>query len=533
MSRWWLRYLQFTALLSGGLVMVIEVLGSRVIGPFFGVSLYVWTSLITVTLLALALGYAVGGWLADRGRSADQLYGVLMLAGFATLLIPVARAPVLAACAPLGLRLGSLTATLLLFGPSLFLLGCVSPYLVRLAAQDLARLGRTVGTLYALSTAGSVIGTVLTGFVLIAWLGADDIFRLAAGLLLALAASYFVLVRRRWLALAALAAPLLVGSPGVPTEMRMPDGTTIEQVADAQSFYGRIKIVDYRFGDLHTREMTIDGLVQGGIDVTSGLSIYEYAYLLQYLPVALHPEGRSCLVVGIGAGIVPRWYSQRGIATDAVDIDPEVVEMAREHFAFAIGGEVHLADARAFLAARGKRYDYLIIDVFNGDVTPAHLLSVEALRQIKRRLTDSGILAANFVAEAGGQDAGLLAIVHTLREVFEQVEVAPAFAEQEDDSIGNVVLLAYDGPPRRPQFERLGSTAVHPLAAAGVHAGIQRRITVPVDPDGLLLTDDFNPVDVIDSGLRERVRRGILETTHWKLLLGANDGTVTPRNPAS
>ena len=74
MSRWWLRYLQFTALLSGGLVMVIEVLGSRVIGPFFGVSLYVWTSLITVTLLALALGYAVGGWLADRGRSADQLY---------------------------------------------------------------------------------------------------------------------------------------------------------------------------------------------------------------------------------------------------------------------------------------------------------------------------------------------------------------------------------------------------------------------------------------------------------------------------
>ena len=74
---------------------------------------------------------------------------------------------------------------------------------------------------------------------------------------------------------------------------------------------------------------------------------------------------------------------------------------------------------------------------------------------------------------------------------------------------------------------------MHPLAAAGVHAGIQRRITVPVDPDGLLLTDDFNPVDVIDSGLRERVRRGILETTHWKLLLGANDGTVTPRNPAS
>ncbi len=149
-TRAFLGFLLLTAVLCGGLVMVIEVLGSRVIGPFFGVSLFVWTSLISVALIALALGYAVGGWLADRRDRPGWLYAIIALAGVATLLVPLARGAVLDLTVPLGLRTGSFTATLLLFGPALWLLGMVSPYLVKLARRESASLGFTVGGFYAL-----------------------------------------------------------------------------------------------------------------------------------------------------------------------------------------------------------------------------------------------------------------------------------------------------------------------------------------------------------------------------------------------
>ncbi|MBN4079556.1 fused MFS/spermidine synthase, partial [Beggiatoa alba] len=168
-SRSFLIYLLATAVLSGALVMVIQVLGSRVVGPFFGVSLFVWTSLITVTLLALAGGYAIGGMLADRLQKPAYLFTIILVAGTLVLFIPILKGPVLKACLPLGLRGGAFASTLILFGPVLLLLGCVSPYLVKLAAREMKNLGRVVGGLYALSTLGSTAGTVLTGFVLIAY----------------------------------------------------------------------------------------------------------------------------------------------------------------------------------------------------------------------------------------------------------------------------------------------------------------------------------------------------------------------------
>jgi len=133
---------RITAAICGAFVMVLEVLGSRVIGPFFGVSLFVWTSLITVTLVALSIGYAAGGVLSDKKSSPDYLYGIILLSGILVMLIPVVRRPVLLAFQSYGLRMGSFLSTSLLFGPSLILLGCVSPYIVRLAAKEIRSFGR-------------------------------------------------------------------------------------------------------------------------------------------------------------------------------------------------------------------------------------------------------------------------------------------------------------------------------------------------------------------------------------------------------
>ena len=179
-SPWFFAYLMLTAVLCGGFVMVVEVLGSRVIGPFFGVGLFVWTSLIAVALLSLALGYWIAGYWADKREHPDYLFGIIIVGGLLVLLIPFLKGIVLELCMPLGLRWGAFTSTLLLFGPPLFVLGCVSPYLIKIATKEFHLIGRTVGRFYALSTLGSTVGTTATGFFLIANFRVDSVFVLSA-----------------------------------------------------------------------------------------------------------------------------------------------------------------------------------------------------------------------------------------------------------------------------------------------------------------------------------------------------------------
>jgi len=517
-SRTFLAYLLFTAMVCGALVMVIEVLGSRVIGPFFGVSLFVWTSLITVTLISLAFGYAVGGVVADRHRSPDYLFLIIFLAGVLTLLIPVFQTALLKTTVPLGLRGGAFASSLVLFGPVLFLLGCVSPYLVRIAASEMGHIGRTVGTLYAVSTMGSVIGTVLTGFVLIAYLGVNRIFQLSGLILIALAVGYFVMWRRHFVALAALLIPAFVTPPALAPTKVMGNGMVVSVVAARESFYGNVKVVDYRYGHRHTRELIIDGLNQGGIDVGNGLSIYAYVYLLEMIPLGLNPTGRHGLVLGLGPGLVAGRYAARGVRMDVVDIDPNVVAMAEKYFGFKRSGEVYIEDARWFVQNTDRRYDYVIVDVFNGDTTPHHLLSVEAVQAVSQRLRPGGIVAINFIGSLVDKPMMTASIVRTLDSVFDRVELYPAFEAGNDQFFGNLVAVAYNGPERtiRPNPDPL---AMHSWARATVRTSLNARFSFPKQTPALLLRDDYNPIDVRDAWLKEYVRGTILDETDWDILL--------------
>jgi spermidine synthase len=518
-SRAFSAYLIATAIVCGALVMVIEVLGSRVIGPFFGVSLFVWTSLITVTLVALAAGYAAGGILADRRGSPDMLYGIILLAGVFTLLIPLLKGPVLKATLSWGLRAGALSSSLALFGPALFLLGCVSPYLVRIAARELQSLGRTVGLFYAFSTAGSFIGTVLTGFVLIAAFGVDTIFLVVGALLLALGAGHFVLLRRRWSAALVLILPLLLAPPARPAAKVLDNGTTATRVHAKDTPYGSLAVVDYTYGPLHHRDLMIDGLTQGGIDVDSRLSLYPYAYALQFLPYALNPSGATCLVIGLGAGVVPVWYEQRGVRTDVVDIDPEVVAAARQFFGFSVSGDVITADARYYLNTTTKRYDYVILDVFNGDTTPGHVLSREALLLVRARMSDRGILAVNLIGSVGRDRFMTASVIRTLEGVFREVNLYPLFEPAENEGNGNITVIASPAP--LPPFDRsvVEGFPVHPQAEPAVARYLGRPYRFPSDAAAVVLTDDYNPIDVFDVRLKEWLRRSILENIDRDILI--------------
>ncbi len=527
-SRGRLVLLGGTSLVCGAAIMVVEVLGSRVIGPFFGVSLFVWTSLITVTMISLALGYAMGGLVADRMRNLDTLYRIILLAGLAVVAIPLMKSPILKLCRPLGLRLGAFTSSLLLFGPSLFLLGCVSPYVIKAAAREVSKIGTTVGLFYAISTTGSIIGTIATGFILISYLRVSTIFTVTGLVLVALGLGYALFHRRFW-GVAALLAALLPPPSAEPGLSRlMPSGTRVTLVESIDSHYGSLKVVEYSYGPRRTRELIIDGFVQGGIDVRDGLSVYAYNYLMQLLPRAVKPDGKRCLVLGLGAGLIPQWYEARGVETVAVEIDPDIVGLARDYFGFQGEKNVRIEDARTFLAHGETHYDYVILDVFNGDVTPAHLLTVEAFRSVRSRLSRDGVLAINYAGPFTERNQMTASVLRTLGEVFRTVEVYPTFDPAKESS-GNMAILAYDSDPVALGPDLFMAQPIHPMARPAAVGSVTWKGPLPKSKDAFILTDDYSPVDLRDSWYRELLRDRILKTTHWDILL-ARSRWVRPRN---
>ena len=513
-------YLMFTTALCGGLVMVVEVLGARVIGPYFGVSLYVWTALITVTLLSLSAGYALGGYLSDKHPTAPWLYGLIITSGVLVMLVPSLKPWAIQLSVPLGLRGGALVSAILLFAPALLLLGCVSPYVVKIAAREWASLGRTVGVLYALSTLGSMVGTALAGYVIIGFVGVSRAFHLCGALLVLLGLVYFIVYARRLGALAcaaAVSAFLWLPERGLPTAV-MADGTTVRLIESRDSFYGNVKVVEYHGTQMQTRELLIDGLVQGGIDQRSGLSIYEYAYLLESLPLEVKPDARSALIVGLGAGVIADRLQQRNIAVDVVDIDPVVVQMAEKHFNLRMKRPVVIEDARYFLAQEGPRYDIIIMDAFSGDSTPSHLLTREALERVKARLAPDGVLALNVIGDAKTGPWLAPAIVGTLQTQFSEIAAFPLFDPSDRHArTANLVLIAANRPVAQALTTRI--PVAHALARSTLDLGLRQGRLLPRYPNPLVLTDDFNPLDVLDVELHENIRKTILETTPAAILL--------------
>ena len=516
--------LLFTAILCGGLIMVIEVLGSRVIGPFFGVSLFIWTSLISVAMISLALGYGLGGRFADRFPDPKYLYLIIFIAGVFVLLIPVTKAWVIQFTIPFGLRLGSFTATVLLFGPSLFLLGCVSPYIIKIAAGEMANIGRTVGGFYALSTVGSVIGTAGTGFVLIAWLGIDDIFQLTGGLLIGLATTYFLLQKLYRYSIGLILFPaLMIIQPDTDYPTVFTDsGVKVQLLDNVDSHYGNLKVVEYQYQQIRLRELLIDGLVQGGIDQSNGLSVYPYPYFLQLLPLAIKPDIDNALMIGMGAGVISKGLEDNNIVTDVVDIDPEIFLMAQKWFGANPDGDYIVQDARYFLTTSTKQYDLIIFDVFTGDTTPGHLLSQEAMKLISEKMSPDGVLAINLAADLSGHGFMTASIIKTLKSLFDQVEIYPTFEMTDQSQSGNIAVLAYMGKQVTPDLRSVRTANIHSLASKDVYQNIGTTYTIPDNQAAIILSDDYNPIDVYDAEYREQLRKNIIETTPLEILIYSN-----------
>jgi len=498
-----------TVFLCGAVVLILEILGSRLLAPFFGSTIFVWSSLIAVTMLALAAGYSLGGRLADRADPLPSLYRLLVVAGWLILLVPFLRLGVLPAASRLGLRAGALTAALLLVGPPLTLLGCVAPLAAKAAVADLGTLGTRVGGLYALSTFGSLAGALVAGFVLIPGVGVRRVLFISAFLCFLPALGFWIMSRFRgrmaWLALAS--AGILLCLAGAARGDRLPaqrgEWILLEK---ADTLYAEAKVTQFRTA----RVLLLDGTMQTGLELASGGPLFSYACGVTGLLLASKPEARRVLLVGLGGGVLAGMLAKQGMKVSAVEIDPVVARLARERFGLSPDVPVTIGDGRIFLAGSAPAvYDAVIMDAYAGEAPPAHLFTVESVRLVARALKPDGVGLANLICEPGGRLAQ--AAGATLSSVFPWVT---AYAMDAAD-VSNVIFVFGDRPR---SLTRIPELPVLPMVAAQAKGLLDRRVALG-GSGARPLTDDYNPMETLGLKARERMRRNVLAILPAWLLL--------------
>ncbi len=399
---------------SGAIFMAFEILSSRILAPHFGSSVYVWGSIISIFLAALSLGYAWGGRLADRQPRMPILGRLITFAALfqAVLLLWGPRLAGLLADLTGGGPAGTLLAAAVLFGPTSILFGTVSPYAVRLAARDLAQVGNTAGRLYALSTLGSLAGTLVCTFVLIPFLELHQILGLLLGLTAVTGGLALVEeARGERLTLGLTVALVVLAGVGVTGGQRAETGVLLQRITPYQS----LRVLEGQ----GKRTLQSDRINQGAVRLADGEPGLTYP---RYAAAALlmNPEIRSLLVLGMGSGSVGSYLQKRlpEMRVDYVEIDPAIPDLARRYLLFRDNPltRIEIADGRRFLSSSGRRWDYIYCDVYIGHAIPFHLTTIEFMRTVREKLTPEGIFGFNI---AGRLDLPFpRAIYRTVAEAF-------------------------------------------------------------------------------------------------------------------
>ena len=410
---------------TGGATLALELLASRVMTPYFGVSLYIWAGILSITLVALAIGYWWGGRLATSFAASsrpERLYTLFLmmpaLSALSLVVVCLAYPHVFPVLAQLDLVLGAFIACLLLLGVPLVMTSAMNPLLIAIRLRERAASGRAAdagaGRVFFTSTVGSVAGVMATAFWLI-----PTFSNFVSLLIVALCLSLLPLTAlrpgaqpvagRRGLvttsALAVMAAAGMLWQADAYLGRMWPvkySGLEWNIEASVASMFGTVKVLKSSPIDNRGRFVRVyfhDGLIQNRM-YSDGQSFSFYTYALEALALAHRPNMRSALTLGLGAGVVPSRLSIRGIDVTAVEIDPASFAVARRFFGLdKTSVRAVQADARTYLRSCAQKYDVIVVDLFHGDGTPDYLITRDFFADVRGCLARDGVVVFNTFAD--------------------------------------------------------------------------------------------------------------------------------------
>jgi spermidine synthase len=473
-----------------------EIAAARLMAPFFGASTIVWANTIAIVLVALSVGYWLGGRYADRHPHKRGLCLLVLGAALLLALVPIVADPFLSLSVEafddvsVGGFVGSLVGVLILVALPVLMLGMVSPWALRLKVADVAHSGETAGRLYAISTVGSLVGTFLSALLLIPLVGTQRTFLTFALLLAGVAA---LGLSRRW-ALAPLFVAGLMALPVGTVKAAVDDGARVIHEADTTHQYARV--VEYPDG---TRRLELnEGQAVHSVYRRDTVITDDFWDGFLALPFAARPQppGRVA-ILGNGAGTTVRAYERYFPATriDAVEIDGELTDIGRRYFGLhdRPGVRFFAEDARPFLRRTTARYDGIFVDAYRQPYIPFYLATREFFELVRDRLRPGGVLIINIGHPEGSEQLEEV-LTATVRTVFRNVVRDPIEPT-------NTMLTASTVPLS-------AESLLHAASALPPDVGkLVRETATRLQPPligGRVYTDDRAPVEwLIDKSLVE------------------------------
>lgn len=527
MSRGQRRYLYLSVFTAGMTSLAVEVSASRLLGSVFGTSNLVWATVIGLMLVYFTLGYFIGGRIADRAPRLSVLYRLIVWGAFLCGVVPMIARPVLSGAAQAVVTfdaapaIGAFAVVLILFIVPVTLLGCISPFAIRLAVTNIADSGKISGSMYAISTCGSIIGTFLPSLLLFDLVGVSWTFLVFAIplLLIALYGLYTHSKREAlglvWMPIALLLAAVILFNgplrPQVPNTTLLYDKESSynyiqvrELNAPIGSFPAKTRILLLNEGQgFHSVDLPGSELNQfygGTWDMFLAAPYFnpnvadpEIAWAATPLPV------RRLAIIGLAAGTISTQYTAvfgEGIQIDGIEIDPEIVKAGRDYFGMIQPNlNVIVEDGRLGLAKTAGDFDVIGIDAYRVPYVPWHLTTVEFFQEVEAKLSANGVVVINVGRAVSGasQDRRLVeAMTRTMQAVFPTVhtiDVRNSF---------NTILIATVNPTTPDNLRtNLGDLPIDTpvlLRQAMESAVASLKPSVPSD---LVFTDDRAPVEGI------------------------------------
>ena len=495
-----LSQLYFISFIEGGLVMVTEIAGAKILTPFFGASLYSWASTLSITLLALMTGYYFGGFVTTKPRfsSSDKITWIFFLSGLTVLLMPSLGHYIMEKTISFSFFPGLIISELFFLFLPIFLMGMISPMIIFQVTKKAELSGRSAGNIYAISTSGGILFTLVFGFLIIPHYGISLPLRIL-GLCVSLIGLILLLkdkltAKKKPVAIALILVIATLAFRGSKHD-EFPPRSNMRLIERSEGLMGELKVVDEltyppNSKPLYIRKLKTNNILQNSVftDMPTQ-SVLPYVNFTRQLIRSI-PKKESALLLGLGAGSLYKVLSDQCRSVETVEIDKRIYDFGVKYFGMPQHNNV-ITDGRYFINVTKKKYDLIMLDVIIGENVPAQLITLESFKRIYQILNDDGTL----IIEHGGvnsftENSLVPSIVKTIQAAGFQVST---FNPIRSKNVGDVMFVV-----TKTKFDPARVTIE---ADVLIQPGPLSDYALPVstfdNSSSHILTDDINNVDVL------------------------------------
>lgn len=440
-SRFYLLGLVF---LEGAVVMAAELMGAKLVGTIYGSSLYVWASVLCITLFALTLGYFLGGLLSYKFQSKVLLTALtcLLSGGLFLAAMPWLSLKLMIGLLDGGIILGAIISLFAFLMPVLCLLGMTTPMFIRLINDETKKAGKTAGSVYAISTFGGILSTYLFGFYIMPKYGITwPCFYLGLFLTLVALLGVIQLKKNRFIL---LLLPFVYLYLNYSAKNNV--GGDTELVYESEGIFGQIRVIDAPFetylrGTHMGRTLLVNNVGQStAFRDNLKFDIWDWSYFFPTVASVI-PKGSDALIMGLGGGTILHQFDRLGMKIEVVELDERIKETAIQYFGVSPLADIKIDDARHFINTSKKTYDLITFDMFLNETPPAQVLTLETFLKVKNMLRPEGLWIINYFGyTTGTKGKSARSILKTLKAAGMQVEIL--LTPSEDESSRNVIFLA-------------------------------------------------------------------------------------------